>query len=39
MEGYPIPGSVQGPPGWGFEQPGVMESVPAHGKGLEPNDF
>ncbi|KAJ7418642.1 hypothetical protein BTVI_28450 [Pitangus sulphuratus] len=32
--GYPIPGSVQGQVGWGFEQPGPVEGVPAHGVGF-----
>ena len=32
--GCPIPGSVQGQVGWGFEQPGLVEGVPAHGRGL-----
>jgi len=27
-----LPGSVQGQVGWGFEQPGLVEGVPAHGK-------
>jgi len=30
--GCPIPGSVQGQVGWGFEQPGLVEDVPAHGR-------
>ena len=30
----PIPGSVQGQVGWGFEQPGVVEGVPVHGRGV-----
>ena len=29
--GCPIPGSVQGQAGWGFEQPGPVEGGPAHG--------
>jgi len=29
--GCPLPGSVQGQAGWGFEQPGLVEGVPAHG--------
>ena len=29
----PISGSVQGQVGWGFEQPGLVEGVPAHGRG------
>jgi len=28
-------GSVQGQVGWGFEQPGLVEVVPAHGRGVE----
>ena len=32
--GSPIPGSVQGQAGWGFEQPGLAEGVPAHGRGI-----
>jgi len=27
-----IPGGVQGQAGWGFEQPGLVEGVPVHGK-------
>jgi len=30
--GCPIPGNVQGQVGWGFEQPGLMEGVPTHGR-------
>jgi len=30
----PLPGSVLGQPGWGFEQPGLVEGVPAHGRGV-----
>ena len=33
--GCPIPGSVQGQVGRGLEQPGLVEGVPAHGRGLE----
>ena len=29
----PLLGSVQGQAGWGFEQPGIVEGVPAHGRG------
>ena len=29
----PLPGSVQGQAGCGFEQPGLVEGVPAHGRG------
>jgi len=32
--GCPLPGSVQDQAGWGFEQPGLVEGVPAHGKGV-----
>ena len=32
--GCPIPGSVQGQAGWGFEQPGLVEGVPAYGRGV-----
>jgi len=35
----PLPGSVQGQTEWGFEQPGLVEDVPAHGRGLEPDDL
>jgi len=30
----PLPGSVQGQVGWGFEQPGLVEGVDAHGRGV-----
>jgi len=30
--GCPLPGSVQGQVGWGFEQPGLVEG--AHGRGV-----
>jgi len=30
----PLPGSVQGQVGWGFEQPGLVEGVPAHSRGV-----
>jgi len=30
----PLPGSVQGQVGWSSEQPGVVESVLAHGRGV-----
>ena len=33
--GCPIPGSVQGQAGWGLEQPGQVEGVPAQGRGVE----
>jgi len=32
--GCPISGSVQGRIGWGFEQPGLVEGVPARGSGF-----
>jgi len=32
--GCPLPGSVHSQAGWGFEQPGVVEGVPAHGTGV-----
>ena len=32
--GCPLPGSVQGQARRGFEQPGLVEGVPAHGKGV-----
>ncbi|NXP40405.1 GTF2I factor, partial [Leiothrix lutea] len=31
--GCPMPGSVRGQVGWGFEQPGLVEGIPAHGRG------
>ena len=31
--GCPLPGSVQGQAGWSSEQPGLVEDVPAHGRG------
>lgn len=31
--GYHIPGGVQGQLGQGLEQPGIVEGVPAHGRG------
>jgi len=30
----PPRGSVQGQAGWDFEQPGLVEGVPAHGRGI-----
>jgi len=30
----PIPGNIQGQVGWGSEQPGLVEDVPAHGRGV-----
>jgi len=31
--GCPLPGSVESQVGWDFEQPGLVEGVPAHGRG------
>jgi len=31
--GCPLPGSVQGQVGWGFEHPGLVEGVSAHYRG------
>ena len=33
--GYPLPGRAQGQVGRGWEQPGLVEGVPAHGRGVE----
>jgi len=33
--GCPLPGSDQGQVGWGLEHPGLVEGVPARGRGLE----
>jgi len=33
--GCPLPGSVQGQVGWSSVQPGLVEDVPAHGRGVE----
>jgi len=32
--GCPLPGCVQGQVGRGFEQPGLVEGVPAHDRGV-----
>jgi len=37
--GCPLPGSVQGQAGQGFEQPGLVEGVPAHGRGVRLDDL
>jgi len=37
--GCPLPGRVQGQAGRGFEHPGLVEGVPAHGRGLEPEEL
>ena len=33
--GCPLPGSIQGQAGWGFEQPGLEGAVPAYSRGLD----
>ena len=35
----PLSGSVPGQAGWGLEQPGLVEGVPAHGRGLKLDDL
>jgi len=35
MKLLPLPGSVQGQVGWSFGQPGLVEGVLAHGRGVE----
>ena len=37
--GCPVPGNVQGQVGWSSEQPGLVETVPTHGRGLELDDL
>jgi len=32
--GCPLPGRVQGQVGWSSEHPGLVEVVPAHGRGV-----
>jgi len=32
--GCPLPGRVQGQVGWSSEHPGLVEDVPAHGRGV-----
>jgi len=32
--GCPLPGRAEGQVGWGFEQPGLVEGVPAHGSAV-----
>jgi len=32
--GCPLPGSVQGQVGWSSDHPGLVEDVPAHGRGV-----
>ena len=35
----PIPGNIQGQVGWGSEQPGLVEGVPAHCRGVGLDDL
>jgi len=37
--GFPLPGRVQGQVGWSAEHPGLVGDVPAHGRGVEPDDL
>jgi len=37
--GGPIPGNLQGQVGWGSEQPGLVEDVPAHCRGVGLDDL
>jgi len=37
--GFPLPGRVQGQVGQGLEQPGLVEEVPAQGRGVELGDM
>jgi len=37
--GGPIPGDIQGQVGWGFEQSGLVEDVPAHCRGVGLDDL
>ena len=37
--GCPLPASVQGQAEWSSEHPGLVEGVPAHGRGVEPDDL
>jgi len=37
--GCPLPRRVQGQVGQGLEHPGLVEGVPAHGRGLELDDL
>lgn len=38
VDGCPIPGSIPSQAGWGPEEPGLEESVPARGRGVEGDD-
>ena len=33
--GCPLPGGIEGQAGWGFEQPGLEEGVPAYSREVE----
>jgi len=35
----PIPGNIQGQVARGFEQPGLVEDVPVHGRGVGLHDL
>ena len=37
--GCPMSGDSQGQAGWGSEQPDATVGVPAHRRGVEPDDF
>ena len=37
--GCPLPGSVQGQAGWGFEQPDLVKDVPAHDRRVGLDDL
>ena len=37
--GCPIPGNIQGQVGWGFEQPDLVEDVPAHSRRVGLDDL
>jgi len=37
--GCPVIGSIQGQVVWGFEQPGLVKDVPAHGRGVGLDDL
>jgi len=39
VSGGPIPGSIPGRVGWGSEQPGLAEDVPAHCRGAGLDDL
>jgi len=34
VNAQPCPESAQNQAGWGFEQPNLVEGVPAHGRGI-----